>query len=39
VQFLFVVGLTVMFLMLAVSMKHHHFLQGSLYGRSHPEDR
>lgn len=39
VQFLFVVCLTVLFLLLAESMKHHHFMQGSLYEQSHPADR
>ncbi len=32
-QFLFVVMLTVMFFLLALSMKHHHFLDG---GRDNP---
>lgn len=36
VQFLFVVCLTVIFLLLAVSMKRHHFLRGELYQQSHP---
>jgi hypothetical protein len=39
VQFLFVVGLTVLFLMLAVTMRRHHFMRGELYQQSHPEDR
>jgi hypothetical protein len=39
VQFLFVVGLTVLLLLLAVSMQRHHFMRGELYQRSHPEDR
>lgn len=36
VQFVFVVGLTVLFLLLAVSMRRHHFLRGELYEQSHP---
>ncbi len=39
VQFLFVVCLTMLFLLLAVSMKHHHFLRGELYEQSHPTNR
>lgn len=35
VQFLFVVMLTVMFFMLALSMKRHHFLDGSQDARTH----
>jgi hypothetical protein len=38
-QFVFVVVLTVVFLLLAVSMKRHHFLRGELYQQSHPYDR
>jgi hypothetical protein len=34
-QFLFVVFLTVMFFWLALSMKRHHFLDGSLDHRPH----
>lgn len=36
VQFLFVVCLTMLFLLLAVSMQRHHFMQGGLYNQSHP---
>jgi hypothetical protein len=36
VQFVFVVCLTVLFLMLAVSMSRHHFMRGELYQRDHP---
>ena len=39
VQFLFVVCLTILFLLLAVSMKRHHFMQGSLYDRTHTPDQ
>jgi hypothetical protein len=39
VQFLFVVGLTVLFLLLAVTMRRHHFMRGELYQQSHPEER
>ncbi len=39
VQFLIVVGVTVLFLLLAVSMQRHHFLNGEFYDRSHPTDR
>ncbi len=39
VQFLVVVGVTVLFLMLAVSMQRHHFLNGEFYGRNQPADR
>lgn len=39
VQYLVVVGLTVLFLLLAVSMRRHHFGAGEFYQRSHPEDR
>ena len=34
-QFLFVVALTVMFLLLALSMKRHHFLDGNQDARIH----
>ena len=36
VQFVFIVCLTVLFLLLAVSMQRHHFLRGELYKQSHP---
>jgi hypothetical protein len=36
VQFVFVVVLTVLFLLLAVSMRRHHFGAGELYERNHP---
>jgi hypothetical protein len=36
IQFLFVVGLTALFIALAVSMQRHHFLDGSL---DHREQR
>lgn len=36
VQFVFVVCLTMLFLLLAVSMQRHHFLRGELYKQSHP---
>lgn len=39
VQFLVVVGLTVLFLLLAVSMQRHHFMRGEFYQRSHPHER
>jgi hypothetical protein len=39
VQFLVVVGLMVLFLLLAVSMRRHHFGAGELYERNHPENR
>jgi hypothetical protein len=39
VQYVFVVLLTVLLLMLAVSMRRHHFGEGELYERSHPESR
>jgi hypothetical protein len=39
VQYLLVVGLTVLFLLLAVSMRRHHFGAGELYERNHPESR
>jgi hypothetical protein len=35
VQFLFVVILTGIFFLLALSMKRHHFLEGSQDARSH----
>jgi hypothetical protein len=38
-QFLCVVGLTVLFLMLAVSMSRHHFMRGELDERTHPTER
>ena len=36
VQFLVVVAVTVLFLLLAVSMQRHHFMNGEFYDRSHP---
>ena len=39
VQFLVVVTVTVLFLLLAVSMQRHHFMNGEFYDRSHPADR
>jgi hypothetical protein len=36
VQFLVVVTVTVLFLLLAVSMQRHHFMNGEFYGRTHP---
>jgi hypothetical protein len=39
VQFMVVVGITVLFLVLAISMQQHHFLNGEFYDRSHPADR
>ena len=39
VQALVVVGVTLLFLMLAVSMQRHHFLNGEFYGRNQPADR
>jgi hypothetical protein len=39
VQFVFVVALILLFLLLAVSMRRHHFGAGELYERNHPEDR
>jgi hypothetical protein len=39
VQFLCVVCLTVLFLMLAMAMQRHHFLQGDLYERTHPTEQ
>jgi hypothetical protein len=39
VQFLVVVTVTVLFLLLAVSMQRHHFMNGEFYGRSQPADR
>lgn len=39
VQFLVVLGLTVLFLLLALSLQRHHFLNGEFYDRSHPTDR
>jgi hypothetical protein len=38
-QFLAVVVVTVLFLLLAVSMSRHHFLQGELDERNHPAER
>ena len=39
VQFLVVVAVTVLFLLLAVSMQRHHFMNGEFYDRSHPADQ
>jgi hypothetical protein len=39
VQALIVLGVTMLFLLLAVSMQRHHFLNGEFYDRSHPSDR
>ena len=39
IQALVVVGVTVLFLVLAVSMQRHHFLNGEFYGRNQPADR
>jgi hypothetical protein len=39
IQFLFVVGLTLMFILLALSMQRHHFLDGSLDHRERAADR
>jgi hypothetical protein len=39
VQFVVVLVLMLLFLMLAVSMRRHHFGAGELYERNHPEDR
>jgi hypothetical protein len=39
VQFLVVAGLMVLFLLLAVSMRRHHFGAGEFYERNHPENR
>jgi hypothetical protein len=39
VQFLVVVTVTVLFLLLAVSMQRHHFMNGEFYDRSHPADQ
>jgi hypothetical protein len=39
VQALVVVGVTLLFLLLAVSMQRHHFLNGEFYGRNHPADQ
>ena len=40
IQFLFVIVLTVMFVLLALSMKHHHFLDGSLdHRQQHTPDQ
>ena len=39
VQALAVVGLTILFLLLAVSMQRHHFLNGEFYGRTHPTEQ
>jgi len=36
VQFLTVVTVTVLFLLLAVAMQRHHFMNGEFYDRSHP---
>jgi len=38
-QFLAVAVVTVLFLLLAMSMAHHHFLRGEMYERNHPTDR
>jgi len=38
-QFVVVLVIALLFLMLAVSMRHHHFGAGELYERNHPEDR
>ena len=38
VQFLVVVAVTVLFLVLAVSMQRHHFMNGEFYERSHPTE-
>jgi hypothetical protein len=39
VQYVFVVLLTVLLLLLAVNMRRHHFGEGELYERNHPESR
>ena len=39
VQFLVVAVLTLLFLLLAVSMRRHHFGSGEFYERNHPENR
>ena len=39
VQFLTVVTVTVLFLLLAVAMQRHHFMNGEFYDRSHPADQ
>jgi hypothetical protein len=39
VQFLVVVIVSVLFLLLAVSMQRHHFMNGEFYDRSHPADQ
>jgi hypothetical protein len=39
VQALVVVGVTLLFLLLAVSMQRHHFLNGEFYDRSHSANR
>jgi hypothetical protein len=38
VQFMVVVTLTVLFLVLAISMQRHHFMNGEFYDRSHPTE-
>ena len=38
VQYLVVVGVTALFLFLAISMQRHHFMNGEFYDRSHPVD-
>jgi len=39
VQYLVVVGMTALFLFLAISMQRHHFMNGEFYDRSHPTDQ
>jgi hypothetical protein len=39
IQFLFVVGLVALFILLAVSMQRHHFLDGSLDHRENVADQ
>jgi hypothetical protein len=39
VQFLVVVTVTVLFLLLAVCMQRHHFMNGEFYEQSHPTDQ
>jgi hypothetical protein len=39
VQYLTVVGITALFLLLAISLQRHHFMNGEFYDRSHPTDQ
>lgn len=39
VQFLAVVTITLLFLLLAVALQRHHFMNGEFYDRSHPSEQ